>query len=782
MQAYGVVNHGTYYGNAAGLTNMPLGGTNSSGRFYWDAANSRLTLWNAADDAGGGIMFGGLDGSGNGRTNLAVGNNGTVGVRTNAPKATLHVHGGAIMERGQTNRMNLSLLSAEGGGVDFVYSNYNLTMRDMRTPTVTSPWVYDAVTFTHTFSSNVNGKYNGDGSGLTNITQLSFGPYALEPNITNDQSATFQAACDYAATNGSPVRVPPGHFMVNVTLTNGNVVIVGQGVEKTYLHQFDTNKPVLWLATSNHYEISHLSLIGNNRCGTGIQLSVTNLDAVYDQVRWTELHNLRLSGFQTAIESYGLSYSRLRDLSITDCEQGLKLTSLFGVPAPEYPSAWPLSWHTMNVFENLAIMDGETGIYLGGSFNVDNEFRGCAITGLSGPAFVMENTCTNRTCPWNNNRLVGCFIEYCNTNTVGTANVGYDVFVPGISNSIAALPDHVSLGIYDTWIQTAESSSNIAIRLEADGYYSVSGNTILKYYGAADISVGSYSNIFLSTDVASNKVVLENYSTRVNAEFTHGIKEIDGTLHITQTTNSDAGPALRVWSPSVPGRTNGVLEVLSDSWIYPEIWAKNGDSGRLWLGQNTNYQGRIQYSPGDRLVFWQTSKSDSNYIVFVQRNTFGDLVTNLVMTGAGKVGVGTNNPQSKLHVNGNLLVENGTITGNGLGLTNLVTEVRTNIAYASGFTIAANLDARIAMTNDASGDFTLTISELADLGCVTLDLNADGSNRKVSVIAPAGLALTVCTNALTVDGTNVLVAANTGAEVVLKRAGTKLRMGGIKFQ
>lgn len=99
--------------------------------------------------------------------------------------------------------------------------------------------------------------------------------------------------------------------------------------------------------------------------------------------------------------------------------------------------------------------------------------------------------------------------------------------------------------------------------------------------------------------------------------------------------------------------------------------------------------------------------------------------------------------------------------------------VVTNYAYASDLVLPmSSLDVRAAVTNAASGNINLLVTNVVDGATASMRVTADGTERTVSMFWQSGVTVTPITTNATINATNLYVPANKTGFIGIRCAGT----------
>lgn len=263
-------------------------------------------------------------------------------------------------------------------------------------------------------------------------------------------------------------------------------------------------------------------------------------------------------------------------------------------------------------------------------------------------------------------------------------------------------------------------------------------------------------------------------------------------------TNLDGGQL----SGNVLNTTNGNVGIGTANPAEPLSIDGAGTDGKLRLSHSAF---------GTAIKMYRYGGSGSDYFPFYVINSEGPSGTSFAIAGdasasvigtetvtdyltvdtAGKVGVGTNNPQVRFHVNGAALID-GTVTGNGAGLTNLqavgegvqstvvgagaASSGAQSTAYGNSATASGSSSTAVGVGATASANFAVTVGGTADgYGGTALGISAVASGSNSIAIGASSFVSGTGTNSaaigagVSVTRTNLIQLGTPATDVAVGR-------------
>ena len=183
---------------------------------------------------------------------------------------------------------------------------------------------------------------------------------------------------------------------------------------------------------------------------------------------------------------------------------------------------------------------------------------------------------------------------------------------------------------------------------------------------------GSLDTKYEANSPATNFVPTVNDPIEVGATFSAAIKVTDYVLKVGALSNYARTP--RTWKFELKQGQNWV----TIHTIENQTWSQQDQERTYTVNSDVK-------ATGARLLITDNNGAHSSPCIYITELSFLCTTTAMVIKDDGNVGIGTNNPQAKLHVNGDTVID-GELTATTLNVTTINSNTTTvNAIYVDNF-------------------------------------------------------------------------------------------------
>ena len=574
-----------------------------------------------------------------------------IGIGTNSPSEKLDING-------KTKTSSLQVTAgATNGYVLQSDTNGNGTWVNANTLLVTETDPKVATTTTNKLS-----KWNGttlvDGQVIDDGTNIGIGTNSPSEKLdVNGKTKTSSLQVTAGATNGYVLQSD----------TNGN----GTWVNANTLSVTETDPKVATTTTNKLSKWNGTTLVDGQIIddGTNIGIGTNSPTSKLEVIGKTTTTNLQMTN--GAVNGYILQSNAsgnatwINPSSLSLAETDPQVSSSITNRLSKWSGTTLVDGQVFDNGTNVGIGTStpQGKLHIVGDNVIDNGRINFMNTGNS--VFVGEDAGFSDDHTSNNNVFVGSASGF--SNTIGESNTyigdhaafqnsngSYNVAIGQLALQKNTSNDNVALG-YQSLYENGTGSSNVAIGKFAGGN---------NFIGSGNVFLGNTSG---QNETGSNKLYIDNTNTStplIYGDFATNQLKINGTLNVNNAYNL----------PTNSGTANQVLST-------------DGTGSTSWANAST------LFAESDPKI----TSSNSNIIPKWNGTALAD---GLIYDNGTNIGIGTTQPNEKLHISGgNLILDKGAST---TGLTRKITIAGARTSAGSGF---AQIDFTNYDSNSSAVDY-----------------------------------------------------------------------------